>query len=826
MKQFLTKIFGDESSRYIKSLAPIVTIVNNLEPEIVLLSDTDFPKETQKLRDRYTAGETLEQLLPRAFALAREAGKRTLNERHYDVQIIGGITLHHGKIAEMRTGEGKTLVATLPAYLNAITGNSVHIVTVNDYLARRDGELMGQVYRFLGLSVGIINDGKSFIYNPDREIPADIDEMEAFKVFPEFLETVDKKTAYACDVVYGTNTQFGFDYLRDNMQNSLDGMVQGGHFFAIVDEVDSVLIDEARVPLIMSTPGNTAEDLYKTFADIARTMHRDTDYTVDEKQKAISLTEAGITRAEQLLNVDNLYTSENIKLIHHLETALRAEALFTINNEYLVRGGEVLIVDQFTGRVLDGRRYQDGLHQALEAKEGVTIKQESRTAASVTYQNYFKLYKKLAGMTGTGKTSAEEFFKVYNLEVVEIPTYRPVARMDHNDLIYQTRDGKYRALAKHVRKLYDKGQPVLVGTVSIENNEVISSYLKNEGIPHEVLNAKNHDREAEIIAQAGRAKSVVVATNMAGRGVDIKLGGIPFDKDAYEDIKSRGGLFVIGTERHEARRIDNQLRGRSGRQGDPGETQFYVSLEDDLVRVFGGDKVKGMIGKLGIPADEAIQHGFISKQLEGAQMKIEGFHFDSRKDTLAYDDVLATQRNSIYERRYKILSEDPEYVTNTKTTIIESLSPEQLAKFETIQTELGEKFTHVFCQVLLSVIDQLWMDHLEMMEHARSSVNLRSYGQREPLVEYKREGLHMFRELESNLLRQTANIIMSLNTAQMNENAPISELKPVTVSIPTTNTQGTKYGQNDRIIITKNGEIQEVKYKKLDQYLIDGWTIK
>lgn len=763
MKNLLKRLFGDESSNYIKNITSIITTINALESEIALLADSDFAVETMKLKERLVNGETLDQLLPRAFALVREAAKRTLGERHYDVQLMGGIALHQGNIAEMKTGEGKTLVATLPAYLHALMGKGVHIVTVNDYLAKRDGERMGQVYTMLGLTVGIINDGeKSYLYDATQPEPdTNLDAVEQYKVLPEYLKPVSKKQAYQADITYGTNTQFGFDYLRDNMQTSIDGMVQREHYFALVDEVDSVLIDEARVPLIMSSQAEDSSQMYKQFAKLAKQLKPEIDYTIDEKDRAIQLTDAGIDSAEQILGISNLYSSEHIGLIHHLETAVRAEALFAENKEYIIRDGEVLIVDQFTGRVLDGRRYQDGLHQALEAKAGVSIKPESRTAASITYQNYFKLYTVLSGMTGTAKTSEEEFFKVYGLAVIEIPTHRPIARIDHTDLIFQTARGKYTALARDVRKLYDAGQPVLIGTVSIEHNEIISSFLNNAGIKHEVLNAKNHDREAEIIASAGRKKSVIVATNMAGRGVDIKLGGVPFNQESYDEIKALGGLFVIGTERHEARRIDNQLRGRAGRQGDPGATQFYVSLEDDLVRVFGGDKVKIMIGKLGIAPDEAIQHSFISNQLENAQTKIEGFHFDGRKHVLTYDDVLSTQRASIYSRRLMILKRDPEYVTELNTELVQR---DEAGVLPEIRNKLGdETYNQTVCQIALSVIDRLWMNHLDMMDHARNSVNLRAIGQREPLVEYKREGLRMFKLLNENLYIELYNILSHID---------------------------------------------------------------
>ena len=659
-KDKLDKLFGDDSSRFLKYSKPIIKKINEWEPEMVKLSDEEFPARTMELKKRIAGGAILEEIVPEAFALVREAAKRMRNERHFDVQLIGSLSLCQGNIAEMRTGEGKTLVATLPAYVNALFGRGVHIVTVNDYLARRDAEQMGQIYHFLGMATGVLNNlGKSYLYNPVIEHPdAETEAAEEYHVFEKFLKPCTRQEAYRADITYGTNSEFGFDYLRDNTQVDIANVVQRGHFFALVDEVDSILIDEARVPLILSGRPN-ASGTYKTCATIAMQLIPEIDYTVDEKFKAIQLTLEGIAHVERLLGVDNLYTSANVKLVHHIETAVRAKALFKRDDEYVVRNGEIIIVDSFTGRMQEGRRYSDGLHQAIEAKEGVQIKQESRTLASITYQNYFKFYEKLSGMTGTAKTSAEEFNKVYHLNVIVIPTHRPIMRTDHNDLIFQTEQGKWKAIARRVAELHAKGQPVLIGTVSVEKNELLSAYLNGEGIPHQLLNAKNHDREAETIANAGKKASVVISTNMAGRGVDIKLGGVPFNENAYNEVKSLGGLFVIGTERHEARRIDNQLRGRSGRQGDPGETQFYVSLDDNLMRVFGGDRVKSMIGSLGLAEDQAIQHGFISRTLESAQEKIEGFNFDSRKSILSYDDVLSTQRLSIYKRRGKLLEIAP-----------------------------------------------------------------------------------------------------------------------------------------------------------------------
>lgn len=830
MKDWLNKVFGDDSSRFLKDVRPVVEAINALEPEMVKLADSDFPIKTQELKQRIADGATLDEIIPEAFALAREAGKRTLQMRHFDVQLIGGLALCQGKIAEMKTGEGKTLVATLAAYTNALFGQGVHVVTVNDYLARRDAEQMGQVYHFLGMKTGVLNNlGKSYLYNPVVENPdPKTDEAQAYHVFEKFLKECSRKEAYDADITYGTNSEYGFDYLRDNTQVELTRVVQRGQFFALVDEVDSILIDEARVPLILSGPAEDASELYKTCATVAQQLEKEVDYTVDEKLKAVQLTPEGITRVEKILGVDNLYTAANVKMIHNIETAVRAKALFIKDDEYVVRGGEVVIVDSFTGRMQEGRRYSDGLHQAIEAKEGVAIKQESRTLASITYQNYFKFYPKLSGMTGTAKTSAEEFGKVYGLEVIEIPTNVPIIRIDRMDNIFQTEHGKFKAIARRVKELHDKGQPVLIGTASVEKNELLSAHLKSEGIPHEVLNAKNHDREAEIIANAGRKSSVVIATNMAGRGVDIKLGGVPFNEDAYVEVKSLGGLCVIGTERHEARRIDNQLRGRAGRQGDPGETQFYVSLDDQLMRVFGGDGVKNMIGKLGIPEDEPIQHGFISRSLESAQEKIEGFNFDSRKNILSYDDVLSSQRMSIYKRRNRLLHKDTEYIAEIADTIRVRLDEEGLAQFESKREKLGdEAWTETLRRVAMFVLDRLWTDHLDIMDNARASVNLRAYGQREPVVEYKREGLKLFRELEENYIFQVADIMKNIETENPSPALPQGKGAAPTISIVNVKkSDGSEFERNDKVIVTKDGEDKEVKYKNLDKALIDGWSVK
>jgi len=708
-------IFGDESGRAKRALAPIVEKVNALEENVRQLSDGAFSEKTAELKKRRAEGEALDDLLPEAFALVREAARRTLGERHFDVQILGGAVLHKGNVAEMRTGEGKTLVATLPAYLNALDGNGVHIVTVNDYLSRRDTVWMGQIYNFLGLSVGCINHDSSYIYDPaHKELDEKRDELGSFKVVYEFLRPVSRRDAYAADITYGTNNEFGFDYLRDNLEYSPERLRQRDFHFAIVDEVDSILIDEARTPLIISAQTAESEELYKIFAKLASGLNKEEDFTIDEKFRAIQLTEKGIEKAEKKLGIENLYAEGGVKLVHHLETAVKAKSLYRRDKEYVVRNGEVIIVDEFTGRLMPGRRWSEGLHQAIEAKEGVAIQKESRTFASITFQNYFRMYKKLSGMTGTAKTSSEEFFKVYGLSVIEVPTNKQIARRDRNDFIFQTEKGKFTALSKRVKELQDKGQPVLVGTASIEKNEVLSGYFSRVGIKHEVLNAKNHEREGEIIAQAGRLGSVTIATNMAGRGVDIKLGGNPATREEYERVKSLGGLVVIGTERHEARRIDNQLRGRSGRQGDPGDTQFLVSLEDSLMRIFASDIIKRMMGTFKIPEDEPIENSMINRSLEAAQTKIEGFNFDARKHVLQYDDVLNHQRKIVYEKRRVIL--------------------------------LGNDSAKV---QLLQIVDALWMEHLEAMEYLRGSVNLRAYGQRDPLVEYRRDGLRLFKNMEA-----------------------------------------------------------------------------
>jgi preprotein translocase subunit SecA len=818
-------IFGDSSTKFIKEANKIVEKINALEEGVLALKDEDFPLKTQEFRDRLRAGETLENILPEAFALVREAGRRNLGERHYDVQIIGGLALHRGNIAEMKTGEGKTLVATLPAYLNSLAGNGVHIVTVNDYLARRDAVLMGQVYNFLGVTVGVINSQNvSYLYDPKHsEEDKERDEVGEFKIVYDFLRQVSRKEAYQADIVYGTNHEYGFDYLRDNLATRVEDLVQRDHSFAIVDEVDSILIDEARTPLIISSQSGDSEDFYVQFSRIARELKKDTDYTVDEKLRAIQLTDEGINKAEKLLGIENIYTEKGIKYVHHLETAVKAQAIYERDKDYVVKEGEVIIVDPFTGRLQPGRRWSEGIHQAIEAKEGVKIEKETRSSGSITFQNYFRFYKKLSGMTGTAETSAEEFLKVYGLDVIVIPTNAPVIRIDHKDLIYQTEKGKFQSIAKKVKELNQKGQPVLIGTISIEKNELLSAYLREVGVQHTILNAKNHEKEGEIIAQAGRRGAVTIATNMAGRGIDIKLGGNPIVKEEYEAVKNAGGLFVLGTERHEARRIDNQLRGRSGRQGDPGETQFFVSLEDDLMRIFGAERIKGMMGRFGIPEDQPITNGLVSKTLESAQKKIEGFHFDSRKHTLEYDDVMNHQRNIVYKRRGEMLRADRDGIEKLLQDVSQGIENGEAIIKEKREKLGDEAFFETVRRIALYTNDTLWMEHLEAMDYLRSSVNLRAYGQREPIVEYKKEGLKMFKEMEEVFRDQVFELVSKINieTAKatpkdepkVKQTLVTNQSEPVTVN---KKLAGEEVGRNDPCpcgaINPETGEVY--KYKK------------
>lgn len=734
----------------IKKYQKTVKIINGLEADISKLTDIELKDKSLELKTILKDADKakLDEYLPQAFAMVREVAHRTLSQRHYDVQLIGGMVLHDNNVAEMKTGEGKTQMATLPTYLNALVGKGVHVVTVNDYLSGRDAVWMGQIYYALGLSTAVIMQDHSFIYDPSHISPEqdkEEDETGSFKVGHEFLRPCTRKEAYDADITYGTNSVFGFDYLFDNIANSKEELRQREHYFAIIDEADSILIDESRSPLIISQPAEESDDVYKTFASIVRNMRRDEHYTYDEKFKTISITDEGINLAEKKLNIPNLYDNENIKLIHHLETAIKAAAIYHKDVDYLIKNNEVIIVDTSTGRMQPGRRWSDGIHQAIEAKEGVKIQRESKTAASITYQNLFRLYKRLSGMTGTGFTSREEFVKVYGLDVVEVPTHKPVIRKDENDLIFMTELGKFKAIAKKIKELNLKGQPVLVGTISIEKNELLSQYLKVAGVKHNLLNAKPElaEREGEIIAQAGRKGAVTIATNMAGRGVDIKLGGTPCTPEENEEVKALGGLYVIGTERHDSRRVDNQLRGRSGRQGDAGQTQFYVSLEDELMRVFANNTIKSLMARMKLPEDEAIQHKLVSRSLESAQKKIEGFHFDSRKRVLEFDDVLNQQRQSIYTKRRSVLAAEGDELKHViDDFIVEQNIPEE---------KKTDDFYKIAKQLWLQVNDYYWMNHLDNMGHLQTSVNFRAVGQHDPIVEYKREGLAAFRELNDKI---------------------------------------------------------------------------
>ncbi len=826
----LAKIFGDPSERYIKSLQPVIDRINAFEPEFEKLSRDDLRAKTREFKDRLAQGETLDDILPEAFAAVREAAKRALGQRHFDVQLVGGIVLHQGKIAEMKTGEGKTLAATLPSYLNALAGRGVHIVTVNDYLSRRDAVWMGQIHDYLGLTVGCLNHEQSFIYDAahkahsgeqEKKEDETRDALGSFKVVADFLRPADRREAYAADIVYGTNNEFGFDYLRDNMVYRPEDMVQRGFYYAIVDEVDSILIDEARTPLIISAADEDSTRLYQDFARIIPRMEENVDYNIDEKMRAATLTDKGVEKVEKMLGMD-IYNEGGIRYVHHLEQALKAHTLFKRDRDYVVKDGEVIIVDEFTGRLMPGRRYSEGLHQAIEAKEGVQVQRESRTLATITFQNYFRMYEKLAGMTGTAATSAEEFHKVYKLEVAIIPPNKPMMRRDHPDDVYKTEKGKFAAITKEIAERHKKDQPVLCGTISIEKNEKLSAYLRQAGVPHEILNAKQHEREGAIIAQAGRPGAVTIATNMAGRGVDIILGGNPPDPDEAELARKAGGLCVIGTERHEARRIDNQLRGRGGRQGDPGESRFFVSLEDDLMRIFGSERIKKMMETFHIPEDQPISHPMVTKAIGAAQAKIEGFNFDLRKHILEYDDVMNVQRATIYRKRREILEAEnlkeemlgmitkeitamvdfhaaadhpddwniEEICENVKTLfqaptdlrakteefVKLSKSAEEIRRdvaeyltglaktaYEEKEKEVGAENMRQIEKILpLRTLDMLWMDHLENMEYLRDSVRLRAYGQRDPLVEYKNEGHRLFKTLLGSIETNIVGMIFKM----------------------------------------------------------------
>ena len=783
IQNVLTKVFGSKNERVLKQIKPLIKQINELEESIKALDDSSLAAKTVEFRERLAKNEPLDALLPEAFAVMREAALRVLGERHYDEQLVGGVILHQGKIAEMKTGEGKTLTSTLPVYLNGLTAKGVHVVTVNDYLASRDAEWMGKVYRFLGLTVGKIVHG---------------------------LDDTERREAYAADVTYGTNNEFGFDYLRDNMKFELSEFCQRGFNYAIVDEVDSILIDEARTPLIISGPADISTDLYKSVNKIMSNFKEDEHYTVDEKARQVALNEEGVSLAEELLGVDNLYDPSAIEQLHHLNQALKAHVLFKRDVDYIVKDGEVIIVDEFTGRTMEGRRYSDGLHQALEAKEHVKIEKENQTFASITFQNYFRMYEKLAGMTGTADTEGPEFKKIYNLDVVVMPTHMPMIRVDYADVIYKNEAAKYRAVIREIQEKHAKGQPVLVGTVSIDVSEKISAMLKKVKVEHEVLNAKQHDREAEIIAGAGQLGKVTIATNMAGRGTDIKLG---------PGVTDVGGLHILGTSRHESRRIDNQLRGRSGRQGDPGSSRFYLSLEDDLLRIFGSGRISGIMEKLGMEEDEPIEHGMISKAIENAQRKVEGHNFDIRKHLLEYDDVMNKQREVIYRQRREVLKGDDvaailkDMTEDLINAVVDEFSNERSAsedwKWEGFEERMVEYFhiqpnlseeerkdmeqaafrekiedlvrrayaaqeerhgaevqRHLEKVILLQMVDTHWKDHLLSMDHLKEGIGLRGYGQKNPLDEYKKEGYELFMHMIETVKIQTVATIMRVRVVQ------------------------------------------------------------
>ena len=749
MLGFLGKIF-DSNEKVLNRLQPTVAKINSLEPEYQKLTDSEVKEKTQEFKARLAKGETLDDILPEAFAAVREAAKRTIGQRHFDVQLLGGIVLHQGKIAEMKTGEGKTLVATLPLYLNALEGKGAHLVTVNDYLARFHCAWMGPIYDKLGLKTAVINHESSFLFTPKKR------DVDPVSIEYENLQPISRQEAYRADITYGTNNEFGFDFLRDNMAQDLAQVVQRGLHYAIVDEVDSILIDEARTPLIISAPAEESASLYRQFAQMVPQLKPKEDYEIDEKMRAVSLTDKGMEKIEKILGLKNIYDTRSIELVHHLEEALIANCLYERDRDYVVKDGEVIIVDEFTGRLMPGRRYSEGLHQAIEAKEKVEIQRESDTLATISFQNLFRMYQKLAGMTGTAETEAEEFYKIYKLDVAVIPTNKPMIRKDLQDQIYKSEEAKFQAVALEIQKRQESHQPVLVGTISIEKSERLSRILKRLGIKHEVLNAKHHEREAKIIAQAGRPGAVTVATNMAGRGVDIILGGAPFDKTNYPQVVKAGGLHVLGTERHEARRIDNQLRGRSGRQGDPGSSQFYVSMEDDLMRIFGGERMINLMNSLRLPDDMPIEHSLISRSIEGAQKKVEGHNFDIRKHLVEYDDVANKHRQSIYQKRRKILEGE-----SLHEDILNLMEEDVRRQYDKKYQKIGpENMNQIERLVYLRSIDLMWVEHLNAMELLRQGIGLRGYGQRDPLVEYKAEAYHLYQRLLGNINAQVVEILL------------------------------------------------------------------
>ncbi|MDI6864209.1 MULTISPECIES: preprotein translocase subunit SecA [Thermodesulfovibrio] len=832
MVKILEKIFGTKNERELKRYFTIVEDINRLESQISSLSDEKLKQKTDEFRERLAKGESLDDILKEAFAVVREVAKRTLGMRHFDVQLVGGLVLHEGKIAEMKTGEGKTLVATLAAYLNALEGKGVHIVTVNDYLARRDVQWMGAIYNFLGLSVGVIQPDASFLYDPNYRLPD--------RRFDR-LRPCSKKEAYLADITYGTNNEFGFDYLRDNMRYSIGELCQRELNYAIVDEVDSILIDEARTPLIISGPSEESTDIYYAVNRIIKYLKPENDFKIDEKLKTVVLTEQGSQKAEKLLGIDNLYNPSNIQVVHHINQAIRAHYFFKKEVDYVVKDGKIVIVDEFTGRLLEGRRWSDGLHQAIEAKEGLKIEAENQTLATITFQNYFRMYKKLAGMTGTADTEASEFAEIYNLEVVVIPTHKPMIREDYPDAVYKTEKAKYEAVVKEIEECYKVGRPVLVGTTSIEKSELISKMLKKKGVPHNVLNAKYHDKEAEIVGQAGRIGAVTIATNMAGRGTDILLGGNPeflaremlagkdyteeeykkalekakeICKEEHDKVVSLGGLHIIGTERHESRRIDNQLRGRAGRQGDPGSSRFYLSLEDELLRLFGGERLQSLMHFLKIEDDTPIENKMVSKAIENAQKRVEAHNFDIRKHLLKYDDVMNSQRKEIYSFRKEVLESDSlkdkvfelleieidemvDFYLAQESEGVEKLKEQLSARFD-IEVDLSNKskdeikeylleklreayekkeqkigqelMRDVEKMIFLHVIDTKWKDHLLGIDHIKEGIGLRGYAQRDPLVEYKKEAFELFEEMSRNII---SDILTRLFKIQIKEESQV-----------------------------------------------------
>ncbi len=878
----LAKIFGTKTEREVKAMQPIVSAINALEPALQKLSDTELAAKTVEFREKLAQGASLDDLLIEAFAVVREAGRRILNMRHFDVQLIGGIVLHRGKIAEMKTGEGKTLVATLPSYLNALEGKGVHVVTVNDYLAKRDAEWMGKLYRFLGMTVG--------------NIVHELDDDE-------------RRQNYACDITYGTNNEFGFDYLRDNMKFRLEDCVQRGHHYAIVDEVDSILIDEARTPLIISGPSEESTDKYYKINKIIPRLVRGEviegkepgvryttgDYTVDEKHRSVALTEEGVAKVEKLLNIPNLYDPANIEINHHVQQALKAHVIFHRDRDYVVKDGEVIIVDEFTGRLMPGRRWSDGLHQAVEAKEGVKVERENQTLATVTFQNYFRMYKKLAGMTGTAETEAAEFQKTYNLDVTVIPTNRELIRIEHPDIVYRTEEEKFRNAAKEIKELHQKGQPVLVGTISVEKSERLSGILKRMGVRHEVLNAKNHEREAYIVAQAGRKGAVTVSTNMAGRGTDILLGGnaesmareaarkqgkdpdnMPREEwqeflakykeqtdREHDEVVALGGLHILGTERHDARRIDNQLRGRAGRQGDPGSSRFYLSLQDDLLRIFGGQRMQNLMLRLGMEEDVPIESKMITRRIAAAQKAVETQNFDARKHLLEYDDVMDKQRKAIYGMRRQLLEgiDQKERILDMVRGIVEAFVEMRCAEdshpdtwdlaalrtdvlsqfglridtaelagmskieiedtiFEALSRKYQEKENLVGADrmreaerwIMLQVIDDQWKDHLLSMDHLKEGIGLRGYGQKDPLVEYKKESFVLFQELTDRIEDETVRYLFFLQVGGAEPVLPMPEEEPEVEPVPAVAARQ-KAAQSQLQDFTRN--IQRKKEKEL-----------